>query len=531
MAKRGQSISWIFPGLFSVTFIGLIFYYSIGQLVLYAFDLKSDAVSFVLEAYFWQLVKFTFYQASLSTLISLIVAFLLAKALADRHFVGKDFLLKILSVSFILPTLVVILGIMSVYGREGWLAQIFNALDIDYTFSLYGLSGILLAHVFYNFPFAFRIFAQALASVPSEHHQLSAQLGFNRWQHFLYLEWPHLRRQILPTASLIFMLCFTSFAVVLTLGGGPGATTIEVAIYQAIRDFEWLDAVTMSLIQLLFCLIILFTLRSLSPVALDAQTRQNQGFRRRKTTGQTVIDVMIIVFSLTIILPPLLAIIVDGVQAIHLSNLKNAHLWQATFTSLMIALSAGILALSLSLLLLWTSRHCYWRGNILWAQNLILCGMLILGIPSMILSAGFFLSFQSVLNVTFLPFLFIIITNSLMAMPFVIKILETPMNDSQMHYYPLSQTLRLTGWKRFYWVDFLALKAPIRLAFGFACLISLGDFGIIALFGNENMMTLPYYLYQQIGAYRLEESALTALLLLMLSLGLFSLTSSQRPRI
>jgi thiamine transport system permease protein len=104
---------------------------------------------------------------------------------------------------------------------------------------LAGLQGILLAHVFFNMPMATRLFLQALENIPGEQRQIAAQLGMRGWSFFRFVEWPWLRRQIPPVAALIFMLCFASFATVLSLGGGPQATTIELAIYQALSyDYD-----------------------------------------------------------------------------------------------------------------------------------------------------------------------------------------------------------------------------------------------------------------------------------------------------
>ncbi|MFT1633247.1 thiamine/thiamine pyrophosphate ABC transporter permease ThiP, partial [Vibrio cholerae] len=64
-------------------------------------------------------------------------------------------------------------------------------------------------------------------------------LGMSRWQKFKWVEWPRLRQQQPHVAGLVFMLCFTSFATEMVLGGGPKATTIELAIYHAIKfDFD-----------------------------------------------------------------------------------------------------------------------------------------------------------------------------------------------------------------------------------------------------------------------------------------------------
>ena len=86
---------------------------------------------------------------------------------------------------------------------------------------------------------ASRLLLQALENIPGEQRQLAAQLGMRGWHFFRFVEWPWLRRQIPPVAALIFMLCFASFATVLSLGGGPQATTIELAIYQALSyDYD-----------------------------------------------------------------------------------------------------------------------------------------------------------------------------------------------------------------------------------------------------------------------------------------------------
>ena len=80
-------------------------------------------------------------------------------------------------------------------------------------------------------PMATRLLLQTLENIPGEQRQIAAQLGMRGYVFFRLVEWPWLRRQIAPVAALIFMLCFASFATVLSLGGGPRATTIELAIY------------------------------------------------------------------------------------------------------------------------------------------------------------------------------------------------------------------------------------------------------------------------------------------------------------
>jgi thiamine transport system permease protein len=109
-----------------------------------------------------------------------------------------------------------------------------------------------------------------------------------------------------------------------------------------------------------------------------------------------------------------------------------------------------------------------------------------------------------------------------MAIPYALKILDLPMRDLSARYHLLLPSLGLSGWQRLYWLELRALRAPLMQSLAFAAVLSLGDFGIMALFGNQDFRTLPFYLYQQMGAYRHQESAVTALFLLLLSGVLFT---------
>ena len=96
------------------------------------------------------------------------------------------------------------------------------------------------------------------------------------------------------------------------------------------------------------------------------------------------------------------------------------------------------------------------------------------------------------------------------------------MRDITARYTMLCQSLGVEGWRRLKIVELRALKRPLAQALAFACVLSIGDFGVVALFGNDDFRTLPFYLYQQIGSYRSQDGAVTALLLLILCFILFT---------
>jgi thiamine transport system permease protein len=138
---------------------------------------------------------------------------------------------------FILPVIVAVLGLLAIFGRAGWLNAGLEAIGAG-TISIYGLAGIVLAHAFLNLPLAVRLDLQAWLSVPSERVRLAASLGFSDADMRRHFERPILRAVLPGAFMIVFLICTTSFAVALILGGGPRATTVELAIYQAFR-FEF----------------------------------------------------------------------------------------------------------------------------------------------------------------------------------------------------------------------------------------------------------------------------------------------------
>ncbi|TCL06493.1 thiamine/thiamine pyrophosphate ABC transporter permease ThiP [Sodalis ligni] len=523
MAARRQPIipRWLWPGLLAAALLAAIALSAVGALWINA--PAAQWRDMLTDGYLRHVLRFTLWQALLSAVLSVLPAIFLARALFRRRFPGRLLLLRFCAMTLVMPVLVAVFGILDVYGRQGWLAQISAALHLPYGFSPYGLPGILLAHVFFNLPLATRLLLQGLESIPVEQRQLAAQLNISGWNFFRLLEWPWLRRQLLPAAALIFMLCFASFATVLSLGGGPGATTIELAIYQALSyDYDPGRAALLALLQMICCLgLVLFSQR-LAKAFPVGDTRPSAWRNPRDRHRGRIIDGIVIVMALLLLLPPLLAVVADGINRDLASALARPALWSAMLTSLRIALGAGLLCITLTLMLLWSSRELRLRRSLWGAQMLDLSGMLILAMPGIVLAAGFFLLANNSVGLPQSPYGLVILTNALMAVPYALKILETPMLDVAERYNRLCLSLGIRGAARLNVVEWRALRQPIGRAMAFASILSIGDFGVVALFGNEHFRTLPYYLYQQIGAYHSQDGAVSALVLLLLCFILFS---------
>ncbi|MDC9580066.1 thiamine/thiamine pyrophosphate ABC transporter permease ThiP [Xenorhabdus sp. PR6a] len=523
MAKRCQPLiaGWLLPGVVASGLLVIVALSAFGTLWFNAPE--NHWQTFLSDSYLWHVIRFTFWQAFLSAVFSVTPAIFLARALYRRHFPGKRLFLRLCAMTLILPVLVALFGLLTVYGQTGWLANLCQWLGMEYRFTPYGLQGILLAHIFFNMPMATRLLLQSLENIAIEQRQLAAQLGMNEWQHFRFIEWPYLRRQILPTGALIFMLCFASFATVLALGGGPAATTIELAIYQALSyDYDLGHAALLALIQLFCCLGLVLLSQKLKGALSVGYGHQQQWRNPQDSWLRKLSDGLLIGVALLLLLPPLLAVIVDGLNRDIVVVLSQPALWQALKTSIIIALGAGLLCVILTMMLLWSSRELRLRHSPRWGQVMETSGLLILAMPGIVLATGFFLLLNTTIGLPQSPYGLIILTNALMAIPYALKVLENPMRDLAVRYNPLCHSLNIQGIHRLCWIEFKALKMSLAQALAFACVLSIGDFGVVALFGNEDFRTLPYYLYQQIGAYRSQDGAVTAFLLLLLCFILFT---------
>ncbi|WP_017006103.1 ABC transporter permease subunit, partial [Enterovibrio norvegicus] len=318
------------PGILSASLIAVLISAALFSLLSQAPSL--DVASLWHDPYLQHVTFFSFKQALLSTFLSVGLAIPVAHALSRRQFKGKALLLKLFSMTLVLPVLVGVFGLLAIYGKSGLLADALSVVGMKWDVSIYGLSGILLAHVFFNLPFSAQLLVQALDQIPSDQRRLAQQLGMRGWHQFRLLEWPYLRQQLPHAIGLVFMLCFTSFATVMALGGGPSATTIELAIYQAIRfDFDLQTGALLALWQLLLCgFFHIVVQRMTKPLSLQGKDSNILLAKRSDTRLEQCWDYVWIGFAALLVLPPLVMVVVSGINPSALSVLTQAALWQAT---------------------------------------------------------------------------------------------------------------------------------------------------------------------------------------------------------
>lgn len=484
-----------------------------------------DILSVWHDPYYRHVTQFSFYQSLLSTLLSVGFALPVAHALSRRNFIGKSLLLKLFATTLVLPVLVGVFGLLAIYGNSGLLAQGFKQLDSQLPFSIYGLNGILLAHVFFNLPYATRLLLQSLDTISSEQHKLCAHLGMGHWDKFRWVEWPRLRQQLPHVCGLVFMLCFTSFATVMALGGGPKSTTIELAIYQAIKfDFDLQAGALLAIWQMLLCGLMALMIQRLSkPLAVSSGAQSQSIVLTKDNLSSQLWDWGWIVAALLLVLPPLLMVVLSGINSQALNVFTDSRFWLALTASLKVALSASLIAVVAGYAILLTSRRLRLNSRNKSADQVELIGTIILVTPGLVVSTGLFLLLRAMTDVFSFAFVIVVAVNALMGLPYVIKTLSQPMLHIEQQYQYLCASLGLKGWQRFKVVEWRALKRPFAHAFAISFMFAIGDLSAIALFGSQEFRTLPLYLFQLLGSYQMDAAAVVSLTLLLLSLGCFTL--------
>ena len=461
------------------------------------------------SAYIRRVLWFSLWQALLSTICSVLPAVLVARAFAVYpDFPLRGLLLRLFALPLVVPAVVAVMGVVSVYGSGGWFSL---------GRSLYGLNGILLEHVFFNMPLAVRLLLPQWQAIPLHHWQLGDQLGMNGWQRWRFIEWPAIREALPGIMLLVFMLCLTSFAVVLTLGGGPKSTTLEVAIYQSLRfDFNPAQAVVLALLQLSLCLLVAILTLKLHRLPEVEVTLATNTESVAKVRGP--FHLLLIIAASVFVGLPLLSILLDALGGPLWEVLGNPRLWRALGNTLCIGLLAALFSVIAGWILLQYSAGLYLDGKSSKARLVDLAGSIVYVVPPLVIGSGLFVLLSAHINVFAWVYPVVILINALMGLPFVIRSLGPAIRQNHARYHFLCQSLSLRGWSRFRYLEWPLLRRPLGLAAALVTVLAMGDLGVIALFGTTQTATLPLLIYQQLGAYLIPQATVTALVLLLLSL-------------
>ncbi len=457
------------------------------------------------DAYYARVLAFTVFQAALSTLLTLVVALPAAYIFARYDFRGARVLRALTTLPFLMPTIVVATAFSALFGPRGSVnlaLMQFLQLDQPPIQILNTLWVILLAHTFYNFTIVLRIVGGFWANLDPQVENAARVLGANRARTFLHVTLPLIAPAIVAAALLVFIFDFTSFGVVLILGG-PRLATLEVEIYrQTVNLFNLPIAAALSLAQLVctFALMYVYT-RLQARLAQPLRLRPQAIVKRKPQRAREKIFVWgYLTAMLVFLMTPLVSVIAasfedgSGYYAELFINRRGSIMFvppmEAVRNSLFFAAITIVLAVGLGLLaayaLVSQSRA---------ARILDPVFMLPLGTSAVTLGFGFILALGNLrASIWLVP-----IAHALIAFPFVVRSLLPMLRSIQPQLRQAAQILGASPARVWREIDLPIVARAVIVGAVFAFTVSMGEFGATALVARPELPTIPLAIYRFLG--------------------------------
>jgi thiamine transport system permease protein len=546
---------WLLPLLF----LGLFYFFPLGSILQLSITRGQDGwlatfAEVLQSASARRVLGFTFGQAALSTVLTLIVGLPGAYLFARYNFRGKGFLRALTSVPFVMPTLVVAAAFNSLLGPNGWLnlgLMRFFHLDTPPIQFVHTLTAILVAHIFYNTTIVLRMVGDFWSHIDPRLNKAASVLGGNRWQAFSRITLPLLTPVISAAALLVFIFDFTSFGVILILGG-PQFATLEVEIYyQTISLFNLPVAAVLSIIQLSCTLLmtVIYTrmaARLIRP--LNLRSRQHTQ-TRLYTWQQRLFAGVMIGFLVIILIAPLLSLAARSLTSFGVGPSRDGNLasgltlafyrqlginsqeslfyaspLKAVGISLGYAAATVILALTLGLPAAFAlSRN---RQSIFnrWLDPIL---MLPLGTSAVTLGLGFIIALaHPPLDLRASPLL-VPIAHTLVAFPFVVRSLVPALQSIQPNLRQAASILGASPRQVLRQIDIPLIGRALLIAATFAFTISIGEFGATSLLTRPEFPTVPVVIYRLLsrpGALNYGQAlALSTILMIITTAGMLAI--------
>jgi thiamine transport system permease protein len=485
---------WTIP----LTFVAVLFYWPIAKITSLGFS--GDWLAALTEPKTLEVIWFTLWQAAVSTLVTLIVAVPGAYLLYRRSFTGQRLIKALITVPFVLPSIVVAVG-FTVFRNvhDFWI-------EFGATFLSDPIYWIIAAHVFVNYSIAVRTIGGVWAVLDTEVEEAAELDGAGRLHTLLAISLPQLRPAILSASALVFLFSATSFGIVLVLGGGQ-EQTIETAIYFSATQFLDLElAATMVLVQTLITASAFLVGSSLARGTVGLELVYEGSPKPRVDLRDLPAALITALIVVGLLLMPMLLVLLeafkvgDGFGLQNFFNLStrgardllNISVFDAAGNSIRNMVVAAVIAFVLGTLISWLLV----RTNL---KILDLVFLVPLGVSSVVLGFGFLVSFGA----DWLPlrssWVIVPLAQALISLPMVIRLVYPALvsiGKEQIEQASLDGASSFQIWR---FVESGMIKGVLLTALGYAAIISVGEFGASSFLAYGSEGTLPILLFRLIA--------------------------------
>ncbi|MGD9325844.1 MAG: iron ABC transporter permease [Desulfobacterales bacterium] len=517
--KHISSKSYALLAALPLAFLAIFYFYPLIKILTVSFTLDEtwgfgSLKKLITRGIYLRTLWFTTWQAVVSTILTLLLALPGAYIFARYRFWGKELLRSFTTVPFVLPTVVVAAAFQSLLGPHGlaneilmkWFHLTSPPVALDQTITL-----VLIAHVFYNYAVVVRIVGGYWSLLETRLTESAKMLGASPGQAFLKVTLPLLSPAIMAAALLVFIFCFSSFGVILSLGG-PRFATIEVEIYrQAIHLFNLPMAAALSLLQILFMFAFMWIYTRLQRSQSLALKPESSAVTQKKIESATDwlfltanVGFMVVFLGLPMISLMIRSVTTEsgislGFYRALFENTTQSVFFvppaDAVFNSLGFALAALLIALTLGV-----PATLFLAGPSNRVRSVLdPLFMLPLSTSAVTLGFGFIIALDKPpLNLRTSPML-VPLAHTLVAFPFVVRSLLPAMRSIPPKLRETAAMLGAGPWKAWQTVDLPILGRALAVAAVFAFTISLGEFGATVFVARPQTPTMPLAIYRFLG--------------------------------
>lgn len=443
-------------------------------------------------------IAFTAWQAALSTVLTLMVALPAAFVFARYRFRGRGLLRAAVTIPFVLPTVVVASAFLALAGPRGVFGE-----RIDPRGSLWA---ILAAHVFFNYAVIVRTVGGLWSHLDPALEDAARSLGASRWRSFVEVSWPLIRPAVVAASSITFLFTFTSFGVVVLLGG-TRYQTLEVAIVRATRDrLDLRTASVLALVQLLAIVSLLVVLARTGARRLVHQRLVSTADAARSpaTRGERVFLAVTLATTAVLLGSPLAVLIerslrttggygLDSYRALTAAPRSFALLVapsEAIRNSLAFAFAATTIAVLVGGL---AAAALARRGG---GEGLLGIGLMLpLGTSAVTVGFGFLVALDRPVDLRASWWL-VPIAHALVAVPFVVRITLPVLRSIEPRLREAAASLGASPARVWREIDLPIVRRSLLVSAGFAFAISLGEFGATLLIARPDRPTVPIAIFR-----------------------------------
>ncbi|MGW6015377.1 ABC transporter permease [Streptomyces sp. NPDC055210] len=448
---------------------------------------------------------FTTWQALASTALTLLVALPGAYVFARFEFRGKQILRAVVTVPFVLPTVVVGTAFLALLGRGGLLDELWGV-RLDTT-----VWAILLAHVFFNYAVVVRTVGGLWSQLDPRQEEAARVLGASRFAAWRRVTLPALGPAVAAAALMVFLFTFTSFGVVQILGG-PTFSTLEVEIYRQTSEiFDLSTAAVLTLVQFVAVGAILAVhartvrRRETALRLVDAATTA----RRPYGAGQWALLAGVLGSIAVLLVLPLAVLVERSLDAPGFGYYKaltrnEGSLFlvppiDAVGNSLRYALAATAIALLIGGLAAaaLTRRDTGRLGRLVRGFDALL--MLPLGVSAVTVGFGFLIALDEPPLDLRSTWILVPLAQALVGVPFVVRTMLPVLRAVDGRLREAAAVLGASPWRVWREVDLPMVRRALLIAAGFAFAVSLGEFGATVFIARPDNPTLPVAVARLLG--------------------------------